>query len=41
MKSLRTGVFLLVALLAVGTLPSLAQSSEKLSAADQLGFRST
>jgi hypothetical protein len=30
MKSLHTGVFLLVALLAVGTLPSLVQSPEKL-----------
>jgi hypothetical protein len=34
MKLLRTGVFLLVTLLALGNFPSLAQSSEKLSTAD-------
>jgi hypothetical protein len=34
MKLLRTSVFLLATLLGAGTLPSLAQSPEKLSTAD-------
>ena len=34
MKLLRTSVFLLATLLAVGSLPMFAQSSEKLSTAD-------